>query len=206
MEQEKQVKYILIVMVLSLLLLGGSLVIYREIKLSQNNFNYNGFEVYRQKELNSYNYKVQLFLGNNPQPLLINIREDPRKLESIPIESNIKSKIIDGKNESFITMSENATSLSVIAAAEISKIIGNRYFFNLPTHGALISLPKGKNNLTIKTCEDVSKTTSIIYLKIANQTKIYSEDDCIIIEAQTENDLIKAATRLSLTLIGVMKE
>ena|SRR3989344_1931463 len=206
MEQEKQIKYILIVLVLSLLLLGGLIIIYREIKLSQNNFNYNGFDVYRQKELNSYNYKIKLFLGNNPQPLLISIREDPRKLESIPIESNIKSKIIDGKNESFITMSENATSLSVIAAAEISKIIGNSYFFALPTHGALTSQPKGKNNLTIKTCEDVTKTTSIIYLKIAAQTKIYSEEDCVIIEGKDENDLIKAADRLSLTLLGVMKE
>lgn len=102
-------------------------------------------------------------------------------------------------------MDQNSSVISVIAATEISKILGNYYFFNVPTEGALIKPVEGKQVL-VKTCEDVNSTTSIIYLKIGDKKQIYSKNDCIIIEGKTEYELIESADRFILTLIGIMKE
>ena len=61
-------------------------------------------------------------------------------------------------------------------------------------------------NYTIKTCDDSKDKVSVILLELANKTEVMVKDKCIIIKGETEEDLIRAADRLVLTLLGVIKK
>lgn len=200
---EKQA--IVIVISLVILLVGAGLFIFiNQQKETKNTFVYNGFKVTKTEDKQTEYYDIELLIGNNPQLFSIDVRNDPREIELIPSENNIKDKILRSNVlELYITMEPTYTSKAVIAAMEISKIVGNKYFFNLPTHGALIR-DVGTNS-SIKTCEDVNETTSIIWLTLSDSTRIHSRGNCVIIEGKTEDDLIKASDRVSLSLLGIIE-
>src|SRR3989344_3343429 len=61
-------------------------------------FNYNGFRVFKITDSAGTYYEFEIFIDSNKQPSKINIRNDPRELEIIPIE-DVKKDIIS-KNES----------------------------------------------------------------------------------------------------------
>jgi hypothetical protein len=147
-------------------------------------------------------YQVEYFYPNNPQPFFINLRYDPESLEDIEIDRTIFHKIKDDETI-YITINpfENLTSKTTIAAMEIDKIIDNQYFFNIEVKS---SMTEKYANYPIKTCNDATKESSVIWLKLGEETKITSEENCIIVEATTEDDMIRAADRLSLYLIGIM--
>ena len=62
-------------------------------------------------------------------------------------------------------------------------------------------------DLPIITCEANATATETVILMHpeAGTTRILDEGSCITIEAQTESDFVRAASRLGFTLVGVMK-
>lgn len=190
-----------IIFFIILLVAFTAFIFFRErSKIDAIAFDYNGFDVQR-VDSGVPMYKIKIFVNQGQEPYFITMRNDPRTLEDISIEGNLKAKIL--KKELFVAMEPNATGLSVIAGTEISKIIGSPFLFNVPTHGAL--LRDAGNNAPVRTCNDVNETTSIIQLQIGDKNKVYSEGECVIVEATDEANLTKSADRLSLTLLGVMK-
>lgn len=203
MNEENKVKWILIV--LFLLLIGGvvGVFIYQNYRYKDVYFEYNGFAVHKGADKSgNIIYQTRIFIGNDNQPYLITTRYNPKDLEAIKVENDIKKDLL--KKEIFITMDSSSTAKSVLAATEISKITGNFLLYSIPTHGALLTPVEGKN-ITIKTCSDVTQEQAIILLRQANQSKIYSENGCIILEGQDEYDLIRVTNRMILTLLGVME-
>ncbi len=202
MSEEKS-NTIIIILLLLFIIGTFSVYLYQKNRYKQVYFDYNGFAVHKTTDKAGNNiYQTEIFLGDNPQPYLITTRYSPKDIEDIDVYNNLKEDLI--KKEIYITMDSNSSAVSVLAATEISKITGNMLLYNIPTHGALISPVEGKNN-TIKTCEDVTQDQAIILLKQTDQSKIYSQDGCIIIEGKDEFDLIKVANRLILTLLGIME-
>ena len=88
---------------------------------------------------------------------------------------------------------------ATIATLEINNIL--EFVYNANVNSAVT---KEYKNLTIKDCIDVNKGTSIIKLTLNNETKVTSENDCIIIGGKTEEDLIKLADKLMFNILGVM--
>jgi len=205
--KKKERQLTIIVMSLIIILIIGILFMffYQKMRYSNIYFTYNGFDVQKVVDNNVPSYKIKFYFENNPNSFIISFRNNPKDLENITIDNNI-SDILFKKDvkELYITMPSNASSLSVIAATEISKIVGNQYFFNLPTHGALTSPVEGKD-VPVKTCNDVSTNMSIILLKIGPESKIYSQNGCVILEGNNEYELIRDANRLVLTLLNIMK-
>ena len=201
MENNKSATGIIIFFLILLIAFTSFIFIRERSKIDAVVFDYNGFDVQRVDTSAVPMYKIKIFINQGQEAFFITMRNDPRAMEDITIEDNLKEKIL--KKELFITMEPNATGLSVIAGTEISKIIGSPFLFNVPTHGAL--LRDAGNNAPVRTCNDVNETTSIIQLQIGDENKIYSEGDCVIVEANDELNLTKAADRLALTILGVMK-
>ncbi|QQG38467.1 MAG: hypothetical protein HYS32_02560 [Candidatus Woesearchaeota archaeon] len=167
--------------------------------LSEDHFLYKGeYEVTR---VDPITYIIKGFIGE--QPINIHLRTDPRNVENIPSESDIKTKLIPSK-EIFITANPNLTSNTLIAAVEISKITGNPSLFNIQTQGALTKTV-GNSTLPIKTCKEATKESKVILLQLADETKIHSEGNCIIIDGETQDDLIRAADKLVLQLLEIIK-
>ena len=177
-----------------------SLFIYQEYRYNAFYFTYNGFEVHKVVD-NGVQYKINFILTDNPQPYIVNVRNDPRALEAISLDPAVLSQVL--KRHLFITIEENATGVTVVAALEISKITGNPLLFNIPTEGAVVANPLDID-VPVKTCADVTAQQGIIYLKQGNENRIYQENGCVIIEGVDEYALIEGADRLSLTLLGIM--
>ena len=187
-----------------ILLLTGAIFLfyYQKQRYSDIFFEYNGFAIHKVQDKNFEEYKIQFFIEGREQPFLISSRFNPRYLEEIPIYDNLGEDII--KEKVYVTMEPSLSSKATIAFSEINKYLENPFLFNLPTFPAL-RRPIENNSLPVITCDHVSDSIGVILFEIGSKNEIYSKEGCVIVEAITEDDLIKAADRLSLTVLGIMK-
>ncbi len=188
---------IITLVIFIILLISIPIYLYKYKEVS-NSFNYNGYTIY--KTPNNF-YNIEIYLKEDTNPHYLSSRYNPSDLEYIYIDSNVKENLF--KDEIYITLSEGLTTTSVVALAEISKVTANQFLYNIPTHSAL-AYHTPKNSL-FKNCEDATSNTAIILLRTGNETSINLADKCVIISGKDENEIIKASTRLTLTMLGVMK-
>ena len=203
MNEEKHNKIVIGTIILLLVLSIGAIVIYQKIQQSKQTFTYNGFTVAKEENDGLTSYQIQFFKEGTEQPFIINSRYNPKSLENISIAADIRDLIV--KEKLYITMAPTLSGKGTVAFAEIDKYTENPFLFNLPTSPALLQKVEG-NELPLMTCEGVSPVTSVIKFNIGDQTRIYEDNGCVIIQATNEDELIRAADRLSLTLLGIMKE
>ena len=78
--------------------------------------------------------------------------------------------------------------------------------FNIPLSSGFTKQISGRENITLRDCRDVSKEVGIIKLQLGDTTRVYSENDCIFVEAAKEENLVKAANKLDLVLLGMANE
>lgn len=160
------------------------------------------FEVKKVKDQNYAGYEIKFYYEASEQPYYLDIRNDPASLEGIPINRTIFNRIKDDANI-FITIdpSANLTGKTTVAALEIDKFIDNKYFMNIPVNS---SVTKPYSDYPVKSCDDATATSSVIWLKTGDKTQVQSEGNCIIVEGKTEQDIIRGADRLVLYLVGIM--
>lgn len=199
-------------LIIILVIIGGLIYLGNQSGLLNMNkssvyFYSNGVEQFRVSEVKTQGYTGYTieFTDFENKPYYANIRNDPRELEHIEIDRTIFHKINNADNV-FITINPNAnlTGKTTVAALEINNFIDNKYFFNTLVNSSFTEPHVDLPNYTIMTCENATKTRPVIYLKIGEETKITSDNYCIIVEGKTEYEIIKAADRLVLYLIGVM--
>jgi len=202
----RYVNIFLVIMIILLILFGIIMFAYQKDKYSDIFFKYNNFEVHKVNFFDKgFAYKIRLVSLVDNKLYTIESRYDPRVLEEIPVNINLND--IYNKKALFITMDQNATGVSVLAATEISKVTGNSLIFRYPisdTFGALKEPIEGKN-VTVMTCNNVSENIGVIFFEISNKSEIHSNNGCVILSGKDENDLIRVADRLMLVLLGIMK-
>ncbi len=137
----------------------------------------------------------------------IPLRNGPKDLEKIDVQKDINNLILN-KEYVYITMSPEYTGKSVIAGIEIAKVLGTASYsvFKISTEGAL-TFPANNTNVTgtpIINCKDANKELGVILLNLGKENKIYSNKECVILEAKDEDSLIKVADRFVYNLLGVM--
>ncbi len=164
-------------------------------------FNYNGYLIHKNTE-NGLQYDI--FLKLDGREVSLSIRIDPREVDSIPIDKAFREIILNSSQiYTAIDPYANMTAITSLAALEIDKIIDNQYLYAIPVNSAFT---REMGNYTVKTCEDSKDKTSVILLELANKTEVIVKNKCIIINGETEEDLIRAADRLILTLLGIIKK
>lgn len=60
-------------------------------------------------------------------------------------------------------------------------------------------------NLPIINCDDATEHVPVLYFKQSNETKVYLENNCIMIEADSETDLLRAKDRLLYGYLKIVK-
>ena len=138
----------------------------------------------------------------------------PSELEDIPVDPNLREKffsIRDNKGSIFITLDPDAENNSiVIAGVEISRITGSRYdLLNVPTSSAFIKEPgtgSAETGTPIVTCAQADNNTMVIWITLSNTNIAYSYDNCVILEAETYEDMIRVADRTMYDLLGIMTQ
>ena len=145
-------------------------------------------------------YATLVTLGGKQIP--IEFRLDPRQAKDIPIaDSAIES--LATATKTYIVFDPNQPDLGYfgVASAEISRILS---LYNIETVGAFSRDSNPINpSVPLKTCNDASKTTTVITLSLANYTAINYDNNCVRISGKTTNDLILAADKLGMHLLGI---
>ncbi len=182
----------------------GAFVYIRESLIAPPIYHYtNGDSEFEVRRISDTESQIQFYYGTNPEPFIMDIRYGPIDVEDIKIDDpGIKQKIQDDEVV-YITFDpdEELKGEAALAGLEIGKFIANKYFFNVPVKNAVT---KPYDNNTIANCDNATSTSTVIQIKKGDGPKIETNGNCITVQGPTETDMVKAADRLALQLVGIM--
>ena len=202
-------KFIIFCAVLVVVFLGIVLIPMAINKARLDKHEYNHFQFIKQDDGFWYT-KIQ----KGAQPYWVPFYYHPSELEDIPVDPNLREKffsIRDNNGSIIITLDPDSEDNSiVIAGVEISRITGGRYdLLNVPTSSAFIKEPStgsAETGTPIVTCAQADNNTMVIWITLSDNNIAYSYDNCIILEAETYEDMIRVADRTMYDLLGIMTE
>lgn len=133
----------------------------------------------------------------------IPLRNLPKDVKFVSFEEGVQEKVLSSKGV-FVTLDPNLKSQATLGAIEIAGVIGTADFgvFKIPTQGAFTE--KIDVDYPVKTCNDAKDGVAVILLNMGKENKVYSQGDCIIVEGDSYDNLIKSSERLILGLFGVL--
>jgi hypothetical protein len=161
-----------------------------------NEYNYNGFKIQKIPT----GWATWAYKGE--QPYFLQLRHQPRDLEDIEVDPEIRDLILS-KEGLALTIHSNLTSRAVLGAMDIANILGRRLgLYGIQAIGATTEY--ANDGTPVITCNEIDDAMNVAWLKLGNKTQIYLENNCIIIEGQTEEDITRAADRLIYNILQVM--
>lgn len=133
----------------------------------------------------------------------IPVRNLPEDVEMVSIETGTVPKIRNAKGI-FVTLNPELKAEASIGAIEIAGVIGTADFgvFKIPTQGAFTE--KTGIDYPVKTCEDAKEGVVVILLKLEDENSVSIEGDCILVEGDSYENLIKASERLVFRLFNII--
>jgi len=169
-------------------------------KASKYSFEYNGINF----KMTQFGYDVEFYVNEGEFPVVMSVRNDPRELEDISI-GDVKH-LVEKKEQIYIAIDpyDNLTGKTTVAALEINYFIDNPYLYGIPVNSAFLKEFDDMENQTIKTCEDSFGNTTVVWLRVGDETGVFEEDGCLVVQGSDESEIIMAADRLVLTLVGIM--
>jgi hypothetical protein len=133
----------------------------------------------------------------------------PRDIVDIPIQKGLYEYVL---SREFIYLALNETALDTtgfapqgaLAGIEVGKVVGTKNnILNKQTSSALV----GRFNETDTfSCDKVSADVGMIIFTISDTNQVYYRDGCVYVEGTNGENLIKAADRFMLQLVGIMME
>lgn len=125
----------------------------------------------------------------------------PADVQTIP-DLNGSIKILQNKFEIDTTYDLNSTYKEAIALANYQMGL------TLANYNIFIRQGMASNNtfnLPVIKCTDATSQVPVIYFREGNSTRIYSKDNCIIAEANSNQDFIRIKDRLIYSILGVIQ-
>jgi hypothetical protein len=202
MAQDK-ITNIFIVMTIALVAFGAFVFFQEPQTAVLDNYQYsNGYTIFEIQKVNEIESYITLLVGQEGSKYTIGLRNDPLSLEDIPVEGSLNTRIF-GSEEIFVTINPmaNLSAKTTVAALEINTIIDNENLYGIPVSSAMT---KEYGNYTVKSCLDATAENPVIWLTLGSETKVYTDGYCIIIVGTDEDNIIRAADRFLLTLLGIM--
>jgi hypothetical protein len=152
-------------------------------------------------DLGNNAFGTYVVLGNNPKQL-VQFRLDPREAGNISLDEKALMDIVSAK-KIYITSDPLGKDLGnvAVAAYQISRIIG---LSSIPTVGAYTRDSEPPNpDVPLKTCNDATNTTTVIILEAGDFTGVSEKDYCVHISGTNNTEMIKAADKLGMNLLGI---
>ena len=155
----------------------------------QETYDYNGFVFTKVSDYGVWFTEIQ----KGGEIFRLPVRYSPKEVEDVPIDRTAYYTIINSK-EIYTTVPNNLSSVAVLALAEVGRITGTRYgILNIPSIGALTH-DKG-DGTPVKTCKDAVDGTGVILFDVGDETKVYLEGNCVIVQGTDEWEIVRAADR-----------
>jgi len=125
----------------------------------------------------------------------------PADVELIEIKPEIIG-MLRNKVEIDVTAGTNGTFIQSIALAhfQMKSTLGN---FNIFLREGYTT--ENKFNLPVIRCENATSLIPVIYFKEGNSTRVYSNESCIIVEANNNEDFIRAKDRIVYGLLDIIR-
>lgn len=186
-------------------IMGGSIlgiIVYNmeeennEEKLPENAFEYEGYLF--AEDTDGFFWARGVIKGRET-PVVF--RADPRELEDISINPNAVDKILNARKV-YISFSPNQQEIYKIGIAKVQiERLLNAY--QIPVVGAYSEDSDPIDpNVPVKNCSDSTDWTPVIMLEISDTTQITS-GDCIYVRGNNHDNLILAADKLGMHLVGI---
>lgn len=185
-----------------LLVLVGALVYFADFSADDYYQYATGDAVYDVYIISDHEVKIPISVGIYGDEWTLVMRNDPASLEYIPVYGTLHTRIYDDEAV-YITIDPyaNLTGKTTIAALEIDKVIDNNELYGVPTYSAMTS---EYGEYPVVTCADANAEYTVIYLTLGEETSVYTQDYCIIVQGVDEDELIEAADRMVYDLMGIM--
>jgi len=159
-------------------------------------------------EPNTVKYnKVDFYQNNFLWATKINDKEVvfhnfPSAVEHINISDEIFARI-KSTLEVDSTYDQNNSFAKDIALAQHSVELIMDDFFNIYLRKGMTT--ENEYNLPVITCKEATPFIPVLYFKIANQTSVYLENNCIIAEARNGLEFLKIKDRLLYGLFDIIE-
>ena len=101
----------------------------------------------------------------------------------------------------YITTEPDYPAEVVLSGVEIAKIIGQVYEKEVRS---ALTRPDNRSASPVITCGNTSSEIRVIYLKLGNSTKIYSDFGCIVVQGTDPVELLKASERLTFEMLKIL--
>lgn len=144
----------------------------------------------------------------NEKEYIYPFRNHPSNLEDIYMEPDLFDKLVrpKGTRTVFVTRDAELNNVtngdSVLAAVAFEQILtGNFAIYDMNLTNTYTI--KFSDDLSVINCVDTNDYIAVVYLKLGDETKIYSEGDCVIIQGRGGNGLIMAGEKFAYYLLGV---
>jgi len=202
MDNKKQANYVIIGTIAILVAIGIAMYF---LTGNSNTYSYsNGNSVFEVTILSDSETKIPIYFEGDDQPYAITVRNDPKSLEDIPLYGNPVQRIVNDEVV-FITIDpdQELRGKTVVAVYEIQGFIDNTFFYNTPVYTTLTK-EYGEEEKLIRTCDDASDSQTVIYVTLGEETGVSVDGYCIIVMGTDEDEIIRAADRLALHLVGIM--
>ncbi len=161
-------------------------------------YQYNGFNVLN---ISGRWYTTVNVEGRN-RSHTIEMHYGPMEVDSIPLDPQALPAIFRTQKV-YLTVDPDASSHSVIGMVEVGKFLGQTYdFYNIPSEAAFTK--ENDMGRPVITCENATPQTVVLDFRVTNKTSIDLEDNCIIVQGATNQDIIRASNRLGYALAGII--
>ena len=190
------------------------IIYYREYKtkkeIASRTLRYNNMTFI--KENNEWITKFKV----GPQPYIMSFYYSPLDAENVSMEyaggttpvNRIKTfRQFHPDGKVYITVNPNDSSSVVIAAVEVSKILGTGYnLYNLNVSSA-VTTQINDSAYPVITCKDQnSSSTLVIWIVVNKENKLSALGNCIVVEAKSTNETILVADALSYRLLNIIQK
>ncbi len=125
----------------------------------------------------------------------------PTEVENINISPDMESRL-SNTLEIDLTSEVNDTKKELIAffAYDLQEQLNNKNIYV-----RLGFTTESEFNVPIISCDDATMMVPVLYLKESNETKIYSQGQCIIVEAKSDFDFVRIKDRIAYSIHGIME-
>ncbi len=198
-------KFVIGFVLLFVVVFGTTYISIQLDKNEQAQYTYNGFEFVQAPSGTDVLWVTQIEVKG--QPYNIPFYHHPSATESVAYKEGLAEAIVDTPTPPemvYISLSPDAGSRPVIAAVEISRLLGTRYnLLNMQVQSAL-SKPDDALDTLVRTCEDARDGVLVIVFEQGEINAITNEGNCITMTYTSPEDSILVADRFAYELLKIM--
>ncbi len=196
--------FLVFIIFLILVVLGFYLA---KIYFTNKYYNYQGtngeYSLGKSKVGNVIFYHITTFFQG--KEYIYSFRNHPKDLEDLSFEPDLYNFLKNNKI-TYVTgdveLGNMTSGTAVLSALSFEQIMTSQegiYNFNITnTYTTYV-----RDTLPVITCVNVSSEIGVIYLKLGEESKVYAENKCIIIQGRGGNGLLRASEKFAYSLLGV---